>query len=314
MKRLALVFPLLLASCTSDGPAPEINQPIIDVHLHAEPVEWFGTPAPEWVPDGLAASKTDDELMRDTLLALERHNVVTALASGPNDFVKRWRAASPDRIVPSLWPENAWLPGTGATPDVLEAEFRKGNLGAIAEVGWQYMGISPADPEAEPYLALAERLDIPVGIHMGLGPPGASYECCPNYRAVLGNPLLLEEALIRHPQLRIWIMHAGWPMLSETIALMHAHPQVYADVAVINWYLPRSEFHTYLRRLVEAGFGKRLMFGSDQMVWPGAISLAIEGIESADFLDAEQKRDIFYNNAARFLRLSEDEIATHHGD
>jgi predicted TIM-barrel fold metal-dependent hydrolase len=38
------------------------------------------------------------------------------------------------------------------------------------------------------------------------------------------------------------------------------------------------------------------------MVWPGAIDIAIEGIRSADFLSEEQKRDIFYNNAARFLR------------
>ncbi len=55
------------------------------------------------------------------------------------------------------------------------------------------------------------------------------------------------------------------------------------------------------------------MWGSDQMVWPRAIDVAIEALESAPFLSAEQKRDIFYNNAARFLRLSEEEIAKHHG-
>jgi predicted TIM-barrel fold metal-dependent hydrolase len=33
--------------------------------------------------------------------------------------------------------------------------------------------------------------------------------------------------------------------------------------------------------------------------------MAIEGIESAKFLTEEQKRDIFYNNAARFLQLEE---------
>ena len=55
------------------------------------------------------------------------------------------------------------------------------------------------------------------------------------------------------------------------------------------------------------------MFGSDQMQWPEVIDEAIEGIESAPFLSEEQKRDIFYNNAARFLRLSEAEIAAHHG-
>ena len=32
-----------------------------------------------------------------------------------------------------------------------------------------------------------------------------------------------------------------------------------------------------------------------------------------DFLSDEQKRDILYNNAARFLRLSEEQIAEHHG-
>jgi uncharacterized protein len=36
-------------------------------------------------------------------------------------------------------------------------------------------------------------------------------------------------------------------------------------------------------------------------------------IEEASFLSVEQKRDILYNNAARFLRLSKEEIARHHG-
>ena len=63
---------------------------------------------------------------------------------------------------------------------------------------------------------------------------------------------------------------------------------------------------------MDAGLGKRLMFGSDQMQWPEAIDDAVEAIESAPFLTEEQKRDIFYNNAARFLRLSEAQIAAHH--
>ena len=40
------------------------------------------------------------------------------------------------------------------------------------------------------------------------------------------------------------------------------------------------------------------------MVWPEAIGMAIEGIESAAFLTEEQKRDIFYNNAVRFLKVA----------
>jgi hypothetical protein len=48
------------------------------------------------------------------------------------------------------------------------------------------------------------------------------------------------------------------------------------------------------------------------MVWPEAIGLAIEAIDSASFLTEDEKTDIFYNNAARFLRLSEEEIKAHH--
>lgn len=33
-----------------------------------------------------------------------------------------------------------------------------------------------------------------------------------------------------------------------------------------------------------------------------AIEMAIEGVESADFLSEEQKRDIFCSNAARFMK------------
>ena len=54
------------------------------------------------------------------------------------------------------------------------------------------------------------------------------------------------------------------------------------------------------------------MFGSDQMVWPEVIGENIEMIEAAEFLSEEQKRDILYNNAARFLRLSDEQIAAHH--
>ena len=98
-------------------------------------------------------------------------------------------------------------------------------------------------------------------------------------------------------------MHAGWPFQDEIVALMYAHPHVYVDVGMISWYLPKAEFHSYLRRLVGADFGDRILFGTDHMQWPQAIGLAVEAIESADFLSNEQKRAIFHGNAVEFLRL-----------
>jgi len=43
------------------------------------------------------------------------------------------------------------------------------------------------------------------------------------------------------------------------------------------------------------------------------IVISVEIVEGAPFLTDERKRDILYNNAARLLRLSDDEVACHHG-
>jgi predicted TIM-barrel fold metal-dependent hydrolase len=92
------------------------------------------------------------------------------------------------------------------------------------------------------------------------------------------------------------------------IAMMYQYPQLYADVSTITWVIPRTAFYDYLKELVRAGLGKRIMFGSDQMVWPDKIGAAVEAIEQAPFLTHGQKRDILYNNAAHFLRLKENEV------
>ena len=49
------------------------------------------------------------------------------------------------------------------------------------------------------------------------------------------------------------------------------------------------------------------------MNWPGVIERGLDAIESAPFLSDTQKRDILYDNAARFLRLTGAQIAAHHG-
>ena len=72
--------------------------------------------------------------------------------------------------------------------------------------------------------------------------PGTPYRCCPKFRNTLGNPVLLEEVLIRHPKLRIYLMHAGFPYQQETFAILHMYPQVYADLGVLDWNRPRGNF------------------------------------------------------------------------
>jgi predicted TIM-barrel fold metal-dependent hydrolase len=134
---------------------------------------------------------------------------------------------------------------------------------------------------------------------LGIGP------YLPAFRSAAGNPLLLEDVLVRHPRLRLYVENAGYPYADQMIAVMYQYPQLYADVSTITWVIPRTAFYDYLETFVRAGLGKRLMFGSDQMRWPEKIKEAISAIEQAPFLTDGQKRDIFFNNAARFLRIDD---------
>jgi predicted TIM-barrel fold metal-dependent hydrolase len=250
-------------------------------------------------PSGAAS---DEELMQATLSEMRHYNIVKGVISGPLDVVYRWKTEEPKRLIGGVYFDEVT-----SLPDVeqLRQQFMSGRLGVLGELVAQHAGLSLNDSLFASYLTLAEELDIPVGVHTGLGPAGTPYACCPKFRVSYGNPILLEEVLVKHPNLRLYIMHGGWPYLEETKAIMSVYPQVYADLATISWIIPREEFHEYLKDLIRAGFEKRLMFGSDQMVWPEAIGMAIEGIESAKFLSKEEKRDIFYNNASRFLKLKE---------
>jgi len=44
------------------------------------------------------------------------------------------------------------------------------------------------------------------------------------------------------------------------------------------------------------------------MVWPETLEISIETIESAEFLTAEQRRDIFFNNEDTFQQLSQERL------
>ena len=248
--------------------------------------------------------------MRATLAEMDRNNVVLAVVSGPEAAVRAWQAGAPGRFIGGAFLGEDGMPehSVEALRDLVE----EGVFGVLGELGLQYSGISPDDTRLGPYYAALEEMGIPLALHTGLGPPGAPHSFAPQFRATLGRPTLLEPVLVRHPDLKVYLMHAGWPYLEETVAMMYIYPKLHADIGVLAWALPTAAFHEALQKLVNAGFGDRLLFGTDQMLWPGAVGLAIEKVKAAPFLTDQQRRDILYNNAASFLGLSEEEITRHH--
>ncbi|WP_160172972.1 amidohydrolase family protein [Altibacter lentus] len=243
------------------------------------------------------------EQKEKTLEKFKEHNIVKAMVADGELWYDNERS---DLII---------IGGKNKPIDALRAQYNEGKLGVIGEMAPFYGKILANDPSQMPYFELAQELEIPVGFHVFPGGPNYGIHVLPEMlggmRTYNAGPLQLEDVLVKYPHLRLYIMHGGWPYLEDVKALMYAHPNLYVDVAVINWILPQEEFHTYLKVLITAGFGDRIMFGSDQMVWPQVISIGIESVNNADFLTLDQKEDIFYNNAARFLKLSEKEIKKH---
>jgi len=300
--------------------------PVIDIHVHAMdanpdvgpvcpfPAQFTASDAKlknehqlGWAHQecspALEPSKNTDEYRKAVIAEWERLNV-TAVVMGDPQEVKKWMDAAPGRVIPGTTFDSTGQGGKFVPVDEFRKSFAPGGFKVMGELGLQYQGMSPSDPRVDEYFALAEELDIPVGIHMGTGGAARANISLPKFRGSMGDPLLLEDVLARHPGLRLWIMHAGYPMIDNLLTLLQANSHVYVDVAGLIWSYPLKEVNTYIQRIVDAGFEDRLMFGTDQMFWPKLMAVSISVIQDADYLTPEQKRDILYNNAARFLRLN----------
>jgi predicted TIM-barrel fold metal-dependent hydrolase len=300
--------------------AQEGRLPIIDMHLHGGMVSGAfrlsedGKPRkrpcyPAPCDPGPAQILSGAEIIPRTLEAMRKYNIVLGVVSDhppiPKDdrwVFDDWASADQDRFIFGYSMKHP----TNIALDDLRDLLVNAEINVIGELGFQYSDIAVDDPILEPIFDLADELDVPVHVHHGGMGAGQTFPIH------LGNPLRLSKVLRKHPTMRIYVENASFPYLEEIAAVMLKYPNVYADLSTALWAQSRRGIHTHIKGLVELGLSKRLMFGSDQMMWPETIEIAIETIESADFLTEEEKRDIFYNNAARFLRLPDSVIARHH--
>src|SRR5690606_30245700 len=96
--------------------------------------------------------------------------------------------------------------------------------------------------------------------------------------------------------------------IDATIAILRAYPNVYVDFSVLNSIFDAEAHEAALRRFIAEGLADRIMFATDNM----PADQIIARLEGFDFLTEEQRRGIYYDNAARFLRLDPALAAAHH--
>ncbi|MBL0923371.1 MAG: amidohydrolase family protein [Sphingomonadaceae bacterium] len=316
----------VLAGSADAKPSAGYKGPIIDTHLHAFAVDFRG-PAPtavcvgintalpelkdgkwlEWYLDFVKnprcknpiwSPKTDDELRDQTIAEMKRLNV-TGIVSGPPDRVAQYVERIPNQVIPAIEFNLTHYKYTEA--DIIKLIDEKGYR-VFGEITDQYDGIAPDDPRFDPFWKIAEDRGIPVAVHIGIGPPAAPH-LTPEYRAHGLSPMTLERMLTKYPKLRVVAMHAAWPLKDEMKAILYTYPQVNVDTGSLQFALSRKEYHAFLRELVDAGFEDRIMFGSDQQVWPGLIAEGINAINEASFLTLAQKKKLLHDNAVRFFKL-----------
>jgi uncharacterized protein len=240
-----------------------------------------------------------------TFAAFKKYNIVKAVVSGNPESVENWVAKdSGHRIIRGI----LMFASTdhGMDSGKLEQMIRDKKIEVFGEIAPYYSGTTLSDSAWQPYLRLCEKYDIPVAVHTGGGDPGGTYSWSPKARLKLGDPYLIEDVLVRYPKLRIYLMHNGGEEWHEhALRLMAYYPQLYTDIAVMLWVEPNTQrtVTAFLKNAKHAGYLNRVMFGSDQMIWPHAIEKSISFLNSLTFLSKKDKEDIFYNNAAKFLKL-----------
>ena len=113
--------------------------------------------------------------------------------------------------------------------------------------------------------------------------------------------------LEQYPQLRVWIQHVGsdgadaTELWAETLAILKDYENVYVDLSITNSLLPIEDYEFALNHLIGAGFGDRILFGSDNV----PIEMIVERLNSIEGVSEAQKQAILHDNAARFLRIDQ---------
>jgi len=299
-KSILLLFTLLTAFLFAQS-----QTKIIDMHIHSYSDSDFGEREPATDHYGIKGSKNAEAHRAATFAAFKKFNIVKAVVSGNPQSVENWAVKDSNHIVIRgilMFAPNDY----GMDTAKFEQMIKDKKIEVFGETAPYYGGTTLSDSMWQPYLRICEKYDIPVAVHTGGGGPGGTYSWSPKARLQLADPYLIEDVLVKYPKLRIYMMHAGgedWP--EHAIRLMAYYPQLYTDVAVMLWVEPNTQRYIkeFLRNIKEAGYLDRVMFGSDQMIWPYAIEKSIRFLNSLNFLTKKDKEDILYNNAARFLRL-----------
>jgi len=276
-----------------------LSAQVIDVHMHSYTEKDFWTGKAR---NGFESSKTTKEHLEQTVQKMNRHKIEFAVICGTIESIERYTKAD-KRFIPAYQDyEDSLIP-----VKQFEEFVQSGKIKVFGEVMAVYKGRTLNDSMYQPFLAICEKYGVPVAYHSGGSFPNAQQHGWPKYRIALGDPFLIEDVLVKYPKLKLYLMHAGENFYENTLRMMDGYPNLYADLGVALWLHPLTKDYgtKFLKSAKEYGFLDRVLFGSDQMVWPEAITSSIVFLKAMDFLTEAEKEMILYKNAKKFLGIKD---------
>ncbi|HUJ39923.1 MAG TPA: amidohydrolase family protein [Candidatus Acidoferrales bacterium] len=281
-------------------------QPVIDIHVHIQPLRQFRAEAvaqarrghPNWAQVEEFCERPGAFLDYLDSAGVERAGLinyvspeVTGFTAEANDWVAKYASADPRRLIAfgSVHPRH--------TPQAAAETDRLAALGIRAlKIHPSHQWFAPNAYRGElPALgAVYERAQahgMPVMIHTGTSVfTGA--------RNLFAQPMLADDIGVDYPGLVVILAHGGRPLwMNEAFFLVRRHPNFYMDISSI----PARRLLEYFPRIEE--IADKVLFGTD---WPGFgmndLRAGIEGFRALP-VSAEAQRKILYDNAARLFAV-----------
>jgi hypothetical protein len=278
--------------------------PIIDIHIHIQPLHMFKPQALQLIKRGrrdyanvekYSASPAEFLKFLDSL-EIERAGLINYVSPEVigfppevNDWIANYCKADPKRLLAFGSVHPKYVADAGAEVDRLA---RLGIRGLKVHPSHQLYSPNEYRTGLGPLAAVYDRAQangMPVMIHTGTS-------IFPGARNAHAQPMLADDVSVDYPHLVVILAHGGRPLwMNEAFFLVRRHQNMYMDVSGI----PPQKLLEYFPRLEEIA-GKTL-FGTD---WPGPGVPEVRGnIEKFRALPISEaaKQKILYDNAARLF-------------
>lgn len=199
-------------------------------------------------------------------------------------------------------------------PDRYRSDLKVKN--AIEKLGlrgiklYPHSGFYPNDKRLDRVYEVCIKNDVPVFIHSGI-------KALRSQTIKYNNPIYADDVATRFPNLKIVLLHGGFPWTKEYLAVVHSNPNVWADITFLDYiektFLEEGLVEETMKKLIKLIGSERILWGSEgpfmylPMYGKHGPTYIKESqkylVKRFSFLTELDKNNILGNNAVKLLKI-----------